>query len=322
MSPVRLELQRGDIVSVRADVCVSSIHRSKDMSRGPLARHILKCGGNSIQDELMKRDPGVDLKLCQLEVIQPGKLRNFKELNFICLQNYQPGHEETLLQTIIECLELATVKNHKSVAFPAVGAGHGYPVEKVASCLVEAVTLHNCQYPETSLEVVYVVLRDQDVDVIKTFLLMCVRGTTDLPPDAKASSDEVPDLEDSMTDLQIDGIHKFDSWHQQEYSGGVKSGAPQMTTTLPPNKPKVMGQKKKPPKQGNQPPIVNQFLSNLVKFFNGVGYSANVGHFNFNIKPNISNRRIGIQVNLGLDTSFTDEFILPQLQKFWQSITR
>lgn len=50
---------------------------------------------------------------------------------------------------------------------------------------------------------------------------MCVRGTTDLAADVKASSDEVNDLEESMTAVKIDGIHKFDSWHQQDHSGKV-----------------------------------------------------------------------------------------------------
>lgn len=102
--------------------------------------------------------------------------------------------------------------------------------------------------------------------------------------------------------------------------GGVKSGAPQKTSTQPPNKPQVMGQKKTPPKQGNQPLKFNVF-SNIMRVINGLGYSTNVGVFNFNIKPNISKRRIGVQVNLGIDTSFIESFIPPQLQKFWQSIT-
>ncbi|CAG5136055.1 unnamed protein product [Candidula unifasciata] len=289
MSPLRLELQRADIVSVRADVCVSSIHRSKDLTKGPLAKRILKCGGNSIQEELLKRDPGKELKIGQVEAVSSGKLQNFKDLNFICLCTYRPGNEQILLQSLLECLELAAVKNHKSVAFPALGIGHGYPAEKVAACLIEAATLHNYQFPKTSLDVVYVVLLDHDVDVIKTFLLMCAKGTTDLEVD---TTSQLP----------------------------INSGTTQKTATCPPKMPTVMGQKKKA-KQANQPIRVNSLFASISSLFKGFGYSANVGLFTFNVKPTISNRIAGFQVSFGLNISFIDTFIPPSLHPLWKSIT-
>lgn len=81
---------------------------------------------------------------------------------------YKQHHSlQTLEQSILECLELAATKGHKTISFPALGSGQGYPPEKIASCMIEAVALHSFQYPHTSLETVYIAMLDKDINVIK-----------------------------------------------------------------------------------------------------------------------------------------------------------
>ncbi|KAK3743977.1 hypothetical protein RRG08_063112 [Elysia crispata] len=93
----------------------------------------------------------------QVEMTEAVNLKHFQKLLFICLQSYVEGNDKFLLQSLIECLELAALDKHSCVAVPALGTGgHNYLLVEVAKATIEAVTLHNRQYgEETSIKKSY-----------------------------------------------------------------------------------------------------------------------------------------------------------------------
>uniref|UniRef100_A0A0B7B2P6 Macro domain-containing protein n=1 Tax=Arion vulgaris TaxID=1028688 RepID=A0A0B7B2P6_9EUPU len=317
MCPARIQLQRCDIVSLQADVCVSSIHRSKDMNMGLLSKHILSSAGKSIQDEMNMKQPGKELEMGQVEYVSPGKLRNkFKKLMFICLRQYIPDNEKILLQSILECLELAATKPsatepYKSISFPALGTGQGYPAEKVATCLLEAVVMHNYQYPETSLETVYIVLLDEDIELIKVFLLMCVNGTTDMQTDKtkQSTSDNffVGDLASGLS---------FDDGKNCYGTDNSATGSTTPPTKQKPHMPKATTQKKKagPQKTANPPNVFSYLFSSFFSHINNRSLSAQYSQFRVAVQPQISTKKIGLQLNFDVDISFLEQFIPTSLR--------
>ncbi|CAL1538360.1 unnamed protein product [Lymnaea stagnalis] len=161
---------KGDITEQKADVCVSSLHRKKDMSKGPLATAISNKGGPSVQRALYNQGNN-ELSFGEVVTSPPGNLSNFIELMFVCLLDWQDGNEKVLFKSVVKCLQLASEKKHRSIAFPALGMGGlHYPPYEVAIALMEGIIAYVSTLTETSLETVYIALHDPNVDSERTFV--------------------------------------------------------------------------------------------------------------------------------------------------------
>lgn len=159
-----------DITTIKADVLVSSIHRSKDLGRGPLAQSILKSAGPAVQRSLNMQEHS-ELVFGQIVSTQPGNLaRNSKCLLFVCMYEWRPGNDVMLEASVSSCLEIASENKHKSIAFPALGMGGlHYPACKSAVAILKAINNYFRHCKETSLEHVFICLKDNDSSSSRTF---------------------------------------------------------------------------------------------------------------------------------------------------------
>jgi O-acetyl-ADP-ribose deacetylase (regulator of RNase III) len=314
MCPIRVQLLHGDITVMQADVCVSSIHRSKNMAMGKLSKHLLTSGGKTIQNELFMKSPAGDLKIGQVETVSPGKLKNFKELLFVCLFTYIPGNEEILQQSILECLELAAVKKYKSIAFPALGTGLDYPPERVAACILESIAMHNYQYPDSSLHIAYIVLLDRDRELIQAFLFMYMKGSTQLHGDSSSKSGTAKDVDkDLLAGLSYTSAQDYfnENISPQGAAGPSKTQKPKWAKA---SKPGTAG-----PKQAMNPTF-HKFMTAIGSLFSNTGWSLQYGNVTCNVRPQVSPKVIGVQLSFGIDVSFIDKFVPPKLRKFFQGL--
>ncbi|XP_055872979.1 protein mono-ADP-ribosyltransferase PARP14-like isoform X1 [Biomphalaria glabrata] len=170
---VKIELYQGDITDLNAHALVSSVHRSKTLSRGPLSRHISRKAGPSLQNQLNEKIRG-ELQFKQIVTCNPGALKNFNSVMFMCLYHWRDGNEVDLKHAIGDCLQIASNKNYRTIAFPALGmGGNQYPPFEVAMALLEAIITFVYDNPGTLLHTVYIALNDPDQDSIRTFV-QCV----------------------------------------------------------------------------------------------------------------------------------------------------
>ncbi|CAL1538361.1 unnamed protein product [Lymnaea stagnalis] len=160
-----------DITTVKADVLVSSIHRSKNLQRGTLATYIHKNAGPEVQSSLYMQEHS-ELVFGQIVTTPPGRLsRNFKCLLFVCLYEWRDGNEEMLQASVFSCLDIASNNKHKSIAFPALGMGGlKYPPVKSTLAILKAINLYFRDCEQTSLENVYICLQDKNSSSVKTFM--------------------------------------------------------------------------------------------------------------------------------------------------------
>ncbi|RUS90210.1 hypothetical protein EGW08_001991 [Elysia chlorotica] len=295
MCPARIQIDRCDILTVRADVCVSSIHRSRDMKIFPLSKQILKKAGSTIQAQLDKTNSDKkELGLGDVEMTDAGSLKNFKKFLFICLLSYVEGNEEFLLQSLIECLELAAVEKHSVVAIPALGTGGlNYPAEKVAMVTIQAVALHNLQHEETtSIKTVNIVLLENDTQLIQTYLRICVAGSTNLNDQNRTGAS---------------GSSPTPSAKSAAESGDATN------TGRKPNQPSAQ----QSPQAGLQAGVFS-FVSSLFR----IGWTQRVGLFQFTVRPSFDGKFVGLSVHAGVDVSFFSSLLSPANQNFFQNLQR
>ncbi|KAH9525277.1 hypothetical protein Btru_000933 [Bulinus truncatus] len=169
-SKLLIQLHLGDITKLQADVLVSSIHRSKHLSKGPLAGHISRTAGPTVQRKI--HEVNGELTFKQTISCPPGDLKtNFKQILFACLYRWQDGNEEALFHVVYDCLKIASDKGYKSIAIPALGMGGlHYPPFEVSIAILEAITAFVYANPNTVIDTVFIALQDPNIDSVKTFV--------------------------------------------------------------------------------------------------------------------------------------------------------
>ncbi|GFO07144.1 poly [ADP-ribose] polymerase [Plakobranchus ocellatus] len=179
------------------DVCVCGVHRSRDLKVYPVSKQVLRKGGLTVQNELNKAGSknSEELEMGQVEMIDAGKLPNFKKVMFINLRSYKDGNEKPPLLSQglkrpaypfsagwTRRSNVKLIWPELGIAVPALGTGGlNYPPEKVASATVDAVARHNLQFKDkSSIETVNIVLLDSDLELITTYLRVCLAGSVKL----------------------------------------------------------------------------------------------------------------------------------------------
>ncbi|XP_059145084.1 protein mono-ADP-ribosyltransferase PARP14-like [Physella acuta] len=220
----RLEFVNGDITNQKADAIVSSTLSHKQMSKCLLSGQVLKKAGTEVQNALNAR-PG-ELTFGQVINTTPGNLRDrVRSIMFVCLMAWQDGNDEGLFSSVLECLNIASEQNYKSIALPALGmGGFKYPQWAVAEATLKAIVSYFVACEATSLKTVYIVLPLYDITQqasIQVFLQMAkmfLSGMNFLSPE---------DSKKFRTD--ISGLTAFEGIERQRLqTAGINIRAPKI----------------------------------------------------------------------------------------------
>jgi O-acetyl-ADP-ribose deacetylase len=152
----RIQIQQGDITEMDVDAIVNAANNDLMLGAG-VAGAILRKGGESIQKEC---DSIGSIPVGYSAITGAGKL---KARHVIHAASMGLGGIRTTAKTLrtstAHSLRLASERNLKSIAFPAIGTGvSGFPMDECAVIMLAEVIQH--LKGESSLETVYFVLYD------------------------------------------------------------------------------------------------------------------------------------------------------------------
>lgn len=152
----RIQIQQGDITEMNVDAIVNAANNDLMLGAG-VAGAILRKGGESIQKEC---DDIGSIPVGYSAITGAGKL---KARYVIHAASMGLGGVRTTAKTLrtstAHSLRLASERNLKSIAFPAIGTGvSGFPMDECAVIMLAEVIQH--LKGESSLETVYFVLYD------------------------------------------------------------------------------------------------------------------------------------------------------------------
>jgi O-acetyl-ADP-ribose deacetylase (regulator of RNase III) len=152
----RIVIQQGDITDMEVDAIVNAANNDLILGAG-VAGAIHRKGGESIQEECDKIG---SIPIGYAAITGAGKL---KARYVIHAASMGLGDERTTAKSLrtstAHALRIASERQCKTLAFPAVGTGvAGFPMEECAEVMLTEAAEHVKR--ETSLETVYFVLYD------------------------------------------------------------------------------------------------------------------------------------------------------------------
>ncbi len=157
-----LRLIHGDMTEEKVDAIVNAANAHL-LHGGGIAAAIVRSGGKSIQDEsnawVREHGPishakpaltGAGSLLCRYVIHAVGP-------------RWGEGDEDTKLHTAVTAaLSLADERGFKNLALPAISTGiFGFPKERGAEVILDAITDFCSQHPETTLEEIRITLIDE-----------------------------------------------------------------------------------------------------------------------------------------------------------------
>jgi O-acetyl-ADP-ribose deacetylase (regulator of RNase III) len=153
-----LELKQGDITQQTVDVIVNAANKNL-IPGGGVDGAIHRAGGESILSELQKFYPQ-GCPTGQAVITSAGKLKALSVIHVVgpVWRGGRQQEPDLLASCYQEALILATGKNYRSLAFPAVSTGiYGYPLDLASRVSLKKVIqyLHAYQSPELVLFVLY-----------------------------------------------------------------------------------------------------------------------------------------------------------------------
>ncbi|MEM1936668.1 MAG: macro domain-containing protein [Candidatus Caldarchaeum sp.] len=157
----------GDITECDVDAVVNAANQFLKMGGG-VAGAILRKGGPSIQREC---DLVGYCPVGGAVITGAGGLKARHVIHAVGPRMGEGEEDRKLRDAVLNSLMLADLYNLKSIAFPAISTGaFGYPVERAAKAIVEAVADYLAK-ENTSLERVLFVLYDEKtLEVFSRFL--------------------------------------------------------------------------------------------------------------------------------------------------------
>ncbi|XP_071091046.1 protein mono-ADP-ribosyltransferase PARP15-like isoform X2 [Haliotis cracherodii] len=158
--PRKVELVRGSIAKLKADVIVNSTNCELNLRAGALSASILQEAGNKLEKKVKKRYPH-GIQLGDFAITKGYKLQ-CAEIYHATLPIRNTHHrinEQNIKSIVTRCLEEASKKNHASLLFPALGTGRlNYDKNATAKTIYETVNEFWENNPDTMLKVVKVVV--------------------------------------------------------------------------------------------------------------------------------------------------------------------
>ncbi|KAF7660860.1 hypothetical protein LDENG_00274160 [Lucifuga dentata] len=160
---IRLTLKKGRIEEQQADVIVNTTMSGGDLSTGQISFALLKKAGRKMQDEFGRSHSH------RYVIITKGYNLQCKQVyHTLCAESKWSTAKKILFEAVSQCLELAVLNHHKSIAFPAIGTGNlGIRKEDAAKVMSEAMATF--AQKATDMLDVNLIIFPGDTDKFKAF---------------------------------------------------------------------------------------------------------------------------------------------------------
>ncbi|MGH9358486.1 MAG: macro domain-containing protein [Terriglobia bacterium] len=153
--PTKIHILKGDITEMAVDAIVNAANTDLALGSG-VAGAIRRKGGPRIQEECDRIGP---VAMGDAAVTTGGNLRALYVIHAASMRLGGRTTEESLRNSVRNCLERAEEKGFQSIAFPAIGTGvAGFPMGDCARIMIEEVLNH--LKSRTCLQRIYFVLFD------------------------------------------------------------------------------------------------------------------------------------------------------------------
>ena len=152
----KIVIQQGDLTEMDVDAIVNAANNDLILGSG-VAGAIYRKGGDAIQKEC---DAIGSIPVGFAAVTGAGRLKARYVIHAASMQAGRRTTAETLRGSTAHSLRLASERELKTIAFPAVGTGvAGFPLKDCAEIMLRAAAQH--LQGETSIETIYFVLFDE-----------------------------------------------------------------------------------------------------------------------------------------------------------------
>jgi poly [ADP-ribose] polymerase 10/14/15 len=204
-------LKKAKLTDCKVDVYVNTAANNLDLSKGAVAKSLLKAGGKGLQIEctqlVNKKTNGI-IDAWEIATTRGGKLHCQNVIHCITGE-FGPAATQNLEDMIIAVMKECEILKAASVAFPAIGTGNlGFPIDVVAKVMVNTTSQYLFENKNTSIKkVILAVVMD---DVHRVFEQEMKPAP---PPHIPPSSFEVkPMLESAPSQVGASGdciLHTF-----------------------------------------------------------------------------------------------------------------
>src|SRR5579875_579433 len=150
----RIVLKKGDITEAETDAIVNAANNDLILGGG-VAGAIRKKGGSKIQEECSRIGP---IKVGEAAITSGGNLKARFVIHAASMQLGGRTTEESLRSATRNSLKIASERQLKTVAFPAIGTGiAGFPMARCAEVMLAEIRDHlrTHPYPEQIQLVLY-----------------------------------------------------------------------------------------------------------------------------------------------------------------------
>lgn len=161
-SKTTLQLIHGDITEVKVDVIVNAAN-AQLLHGGGVAGAIVRKGGECIQAESRQwvRENG-PIDAANPALTGAGRLPARAVIHAVGPIWGEGDEDHKLFGAVSSALAMANEQQFRSLALPAISTGiFGFPRERAAGIILEAVRAYVTSHPETSLESIQLVIFGQ-----------------------------------------------------------------------------------------------------------------------------------------------------------------
>ncbi|XP_035532034.1 protein mono-ADP-ribosyltransferase PARP9 [Morone saxatilis] len=159
---VHVTLKTGCIEDQWTDVIVNTVY-NRDLNQGLISKALLQKAGSGMQKEMYAAS-----KNGNVIITKPYNLQCKEVYHTSCTDKYQIATQQTLYNSVLECLAKAQAKGYKSIAFPAIGTGGlGFNKKDAAWTMSAAVKEYAKKLPY-KMDVYFVIFPSDD-ETFKAF---------------------------------------------------------------------------------------------------------------------------------------------------------
>ncbi|XP_030613568.1 protein mono-ADP-ribosyltransferase PARP9 [Archocentrus centrarchus] len=149
---VILTLKKDNVEDQKTDVIVNTTSPDRDLRVGKISSALLNKAGFEMQKEIKKAT-----QTNHVIITRPHRLGCKEVYHTFCMDKTKNGASQFLYTSVLDCLWMAALNKHKSIAFPAIGTGAlGFSKHESAQIMSDAVVNFAQKFPE-KMEVCFVI---------------------------------------------------------------------------------------------------------------------------------------------------------------------